>query len=119
MLTTSLINIVIYKLLIDRNIHYSLSTTISFIIAVSFAYLINLKLVFRSKAISLKDVVFETFNFFLTRIGTYLFDLVGLIIMIEFLNLEPFFSKIFLNVLIIGMNYLLSRVVVFKDMGYP
>jgi len=56
---------------------------------------------------------------FLARIGTYLFDLAGLVVMVQFLNLEPFFSKVFLNVLIIGLNYLLSRIAVFKDMGYP
>lgn len=109
----------IYKLLIDQNIHYSLSTTISFIIAVSFAYYTNRKWVFRSKAVLPKDVTFETINFFLARIGTYMFDLAGLVVMVQFLNLEPFFSKVFLNVLIIGLNYVLSRVAVFKDMGYP
>jgi Predicted membrane protein len=108
----------LYKLLIDRGINYIFSTTISFFIAVSVAYYTNRKWVFRSKAFLLRDIAYESLNFFLARLGTYLFDLLGLVVMIQFLHLDPLYSKIFLNVLIIGFNYLLSKMVIFDDLSY-
>lgn len=106
-----------YKLLIERGLHYIPSTTISFVVAVSFAYYTNRKWVFQSKAWLLIDIAHETLNFFLARFGTYLFDLVGLVVMIQFLHLDPLFSKILLNGFIIGINYFVSRKIVFNDLG--
>lgn len=111
---TTLVNLVIYKILIDMGIHYTVSTTIAFIIAVSVAFWTNRTWVFRSQSRGLKAIFREMTSFFSVRIVTYFVDLFGLIMLIELLHLDEFLSKIIINVLVVVLNYLLSRFVVFQ-----
>jgi putative flippase GtrA len=111
---TTLVNLLIFKLLIDAGIHYTISTTIAFIVAVSVAFWTNRTWVFSSQSQGLKSIFREMTSFFSVRIFTYFVDLAGLIILIELIRMDPFISKILLNGLVIILNYLLSRFVVFK-----
>lgn len=111
---TTLVNLLVFKLLIDAGIHYTISTTIAFIVAVSVAFWTNRTWVFSSRTRGLKAIFREMTSFFSVRIFTYFVDLVGLIILIELIQMDPFISKILLNVLVIILNYLLSRFVVFQ-----
>jgi len=110
---TTVINLIIYKILIDRGVHYTISTTIAFIVAVIVAFYTNRKWVFSSNATGRK-VFKEMIMFFTVRIGTYLFDLIGLIFLIQVLDLGAFISKIIVNGGVIILNYILSKTLVFK-----
>jgi len=112
-LLTTVINLIIYKILIDRGVHYTISTTIAFIVAVIVAFYTNRKWVFSSNATGRK-VFKEMIMFFTVRIGTYLFDLIGLIFLIQVLDLGAFISKIIVNGGVIILNYILSKTLVFK-----
>lgn len=111
---TTLVNLVIYKLLLDMGIHYTISTTIAFIVAVSVAFWTNRTWVFRSQSRGIKAIFREMTSFFSVRILTYFVDVIGLIILIELVHMGEFVSKIIVNVLVVVLNYLLSRFVVFQ-----
>ena len=111
---TTLVNLVIYKLLLDLGVHYTISTTIAFVIAVSVAFWTNRTWVFRSQSRGIKGIFREMTSFFSVRILTYFVDVIGLIILIELVHMGAFVSKIVINVLVVVLNYLLSRFVVFQ-----
>jgi putative flippase GtrA len=112
---TTLINLLIYKLLIDIGIHYTVSTTIAFIAAVSVAFWTNRIWVFRSQSRGLKAIFREMTSFFSVRMMTYFIDIMGLILLIEIFRVDEFISKILVNGLVVVLNYLLSRFVVFQS----
>ncbi len=112
-LLTTIINLTTYKLLIDRGIHYTISTSIAFVIAVSVAFYTNRRWVFESQ-VEGRGILKELLLFFSVRIGTYFFDLIGLILMIQFLHMDKFISKIIVNFGVIILNYILSKLLVFK-----
>ena len=111
---TTLVNLVIYKLLLDLGIHYTISTTIAFVIAVSVAFWTNRTWVFRSQSRGIKGIFREMTSFFSVRILTYFVDVIGLIILIELVHMGAFVSKIVINVLVVVLNYIFSRFVVFQ-----
>lgn len=109
---TTVVNLMIYKLLIDSGVHYTLSTTIAFVVAVMVAFYTNRRWVFASREKG-KRLYREMLLFFTVRIGTYVFDLIGLTIMIQLLYMDKFISKLIVNVGVIVLNYILSKFVVF------
>ena len=110
---TTVINLTIYKLLIDLGVHYAVSTTVAFVVAVMVAFYTNRRWVFSSQVAD-RSMFKEMALFFSVRIGTYLFDLIGLILLIQFLSMDEFISKLIVNVGVVVLNYILSKWVVFK-----
>ncbi len=110
---TTVVDLLVYKILLDLGVHYTISTTIAFVAAVMVAFYTNRRWVFSSKTKG-KQVLREIGLFFSVRIGTYVFDLIGLIIMIQFLQVDKFISKVIVNFGVIVLNYILSKWVVFK-----
>lgn len=111
---TTLVNLLIFKVLIDRGIHYTISTTIAFVVAVTVAFWTNRTWVFRSQSQGLKAIFREMTSFFSVRILTYFVDIIGLVVLIELVHIDEFISKIIINVFVVVLNYLLSRFVVFQ-----
>ena len=109
---TTLINIVSYSLLYySFGVSNTLSTIISWVLSVVFAYVTNKIWVFESKN---KSTIKEAAEFFLSRLSTGLFDLLVMYIFVELLMLEGGIIKVISNVLVIILNYLLSKLFVFK-----
>lgn len=115
---TTVVNLTIYKLLIDAGVHYTISTTAAFVVAVIVAFYTNRKWVFSSQVVG-KSVLKEMGLFFAVRVGTYFFDLIGLILMIQLLHMDEFVSKLIVNGGVIVLNYILSKRVVFKSEADP
>jgi putative flippase GtrA len=113
---TTLINIATYKILIDRNIYYIISNFIAFIVSVIFAYITNKKWVFCSTANTSIQILEEFIKFIVTRITTFLFDFFGIICLIELFDFNKFYSKVFVSIVVIILNYLFSKKIVFSTM---
>ena len=113
---TTLVNIISYYIFAHvLNCSVMFSTIISWVLAVLFAYLTNRKLVFDSKASTKKDVVKEIISFFSCRIFTGIIDWVGMYVLVEKLHLNDMVIKIILNIIVIILNYIFSKLIVFKD----
>lgn len=113
---TTLVNIVTYKILIDRNIYYMISNFIAFVVSVIFAYVTNKKWVFYSRANTSIKILQEFIRFLVTRITTFLFDFFGIISLIELFHFNKFYSKVFVSIVVIILNYSFSKKIVFSNM---
>ncbi len=112
---TTVSNIALYWLLLRIGIDYKISNIISIIFAIIFAYLLNKFLVFKSKTDNASKLSKEVLKFALSRGFTMLLDYFGLVFMVEVLALNNFYSKIFITMVVIILNYILGKNIVFKS----
>ena len=111
---TTVISIVIYAVCISAGFNVALSNTVSTIAAVSFAFVTNKLWVFESKDLSIKTTRRELTKFLGGRGLTYLIETGMLIFLVDYLGLHPIICKNFTQIVIIVLNYLISKLVVFK-----
>lgn len=88
-----------------------LLSVISWVVGVVFGYFMNRKFVFKSKE---PDIWKEFLQFSGGRVSTWLLDMVMMVLMVNLLKINEAFSKIFVSVLVMIGNYLISKLFVFK-----
>ena len=91
-----------------------LSTTIAWFAAVIFAYFTNKVFVFHSKTTGLKELLREAGMFFGARALTYLIDLGGMILLVDWLHVSGGISKILCNIIVLILNYVFSKLFIFN-----
>lgn len=89
---------------------------ISWIVGVVFGYVMNRKYVFKSKE---PDVMKEFLQFSGGRVSTWALDAVMMVLMVNLLSINEAFSKIFVSVLVMIGNYLISKLFVFRKTENP
>lgn len=87
-----------------------INTSISWICAVIFAFFMNKYIVFNNNKRSIKQAI----SFFLARILTYLIEVTIMYITVEILLQNEYVMKIIAQVIIIILNYILSKFIIFK-----
>ena len=90
-----------------------IANVLSWIIAVTFAYLTNRKYVFKSKAQGSKRIK-EIINFFLARISSLLVELLFMYVTVTVLSYNDFICKIIAQAIVIIFNYVCSKLIIFK-----
>lgn len=106
--STVLVNIISYKLLSIYVWDTLLSNTVAFLLSVLYAYFTNSIFVFGVKC------TWKNFReFFGMRIGTILIDNGGMMLLI-WLGFNDMIAKCVVNVIIIGLNYIFSKLFIFK-----
>lgn len=92
------------------------SNLIAFIISVIFAYIVNKEYVFETKWEGIQNVFKEFSSFVISRIGTGLLcDILIFAFMINILNINDVISKIFTQILVVILNYIIGKWFVFKQ----
>lgn len=92
------------------------SNLIAFIISVIFAYVVNKEYVFETKWEGIQNVFKEFSSFVISRIGTGLLcDILIFAFMINILNINDVISKIFTQILVVILNYIVGKWFVFKQ----
>ena len=107
---TTIINILTFSIMELLTTNLLFNNTVAWICSVLFAFVTNRNIVFQSKGNKLK----ELFLFFGARIVSLLFDNALIFILIEKLMLNNILSKIIVNVFVVVINYILSKLIVFK-----
>lgn len=110
---TTLVNYVVYFLLLKIHSHWLIANSISWIFAVLFAYYTNKRYVFKST----NDVKKEFISFILLRFMTLLIENICLYLLIDLLNLQPMISKVCVSFITILSNYILCKFKIFKEEG--
>lgn len=90
------------------------STVIAWITAVLLAYVTNRKWVFHSQAEGIKEIVQELVSFFACRLATGVVDWACMFIFVDLLHFNDVIIKAAANVLVIILNYVASKLVIFK-----
>ena len=111
---TTLVNIVVYFACSCLKFSTAESTLTAWIISVLFAYITNRKYVFDSKSQGVKSVFKEISNFFLSRFATGLLDLAVMLLFVDILNFNGMLIKVISNIVVIILNYVLGKFLVFK-----
>ncbi len=94
-----------------NDIQLQIANIISWIVSVGFAYITNRKFVFLSKN---KDIIKELFAFVGSRITTLLIDMGLMFILVSVCNFNDKIIKLIVQIVIIILNYILSKLLVFK-----
>lgn len=112
---TTLINIVSYFFLYDC-LHVSnvISTSIAQVVSILFAYITNKLWVFDSKSWKFSVICYEVVSFFGFRALSALFDIGFMWITVSLLSLWPLGMKITSNVVVVILNYLASKLFIFR-----
>ena len=127
---TTLVNILVYYLLADiASIYYLIANVIAWVVSVLFAFVTNKIFVFESKSWKASIVLPEMGGFFLARIATGVVDMVLMWLLIDVCLLGEMkfarpmtavtlsgemFAKILVNVVVIVLNYVASKLWIFR-----
>lgn len=93
----------------------TVSNVIAWVIAVAFAYLTNKPFVFRSHDWSMKTVVPELGKFLGCRIGSGVMETLIILLTVDCLHWNGNVMKLFTNVLVVIVNYIGSKLLVFTE----
>ena len=112
---TTLVNVVVYWVA-AHPLHLGVmpSTILAWLLAVLFAYVTNRKWVFHSEAKDAGAVLKEMASFFACRLATGVVDWLCMYIFVDVLKWNDMVIKIAANVLVIILNYVASKLIIFK-----
>lgn len=96
----------------SNTLYLQIANVISWVISVTFAYFTNRKYVFKLKEnINIKEVV----KFYLSRLTTLFIDMILMQIFVIRLKLNDKIIKLVVQFIVIVLNYVLSKFLVFKS----
>lgn len=111
---TTLINIVVYAVCARWLGLDTLQANASALtISILFAYITNKLFVFESKTDTMKEVFREFFSFIACRLGTGALDMVFMFVSVDILGFYDVAMKILSNIIVIVLNYVFSKLVIF------
>lgn len=112
---TTVINIVSYSLLFEVfGISNVVSNIIAWILSVLFAFITNKLWVFESKSFDFKILMKELGSFTACRAATGVLDLGIMFVGVDLLKGPAIILKIASNIIVIILNYVMSKIFVFK-----
>lgn len=112
---TTVVNIVTYNVCYyNLELSNTLSNILAWILAVTFAYLTNKVWVFESKSWAWDVLKREVPAFISCRLATGVLDIVIMYIAVDVMGGHAMIMKIISNVLVIILNYVFSKLVIFK-----
>lgn len=112
---TTIVNIAVYSLCYDfLSIANVPSTVIAWFFSVVIAYITNKLFVFDSKSFRLDVLIKEVISFFSCRLLTGIMDVIIMYVAVDICSLNSMLWKIISNILVIILNYIAGRLIVFK-----
>ena len=118
---STVVNIVSYALgsyllfisITDEALKVNISEIFAFVVALIFAYWVNKTIVFNSKCENIKSLIKEIFSFTSCRIFTEIIS-IGLMNLAVIINMNDIIMKIIANIVVIVLNFVLSKLIIFK-----
>ncbi len=116
---TTAVNIAVYWLMAHPvGLKTVPSTVTAWVAAVLFAYVTNRKWVFHSEAHTWKEIRREIASFFVSRLSTGVLDWVCMLLFVDFLWFNDVKVKVLVNVMVIILNYIISKRIVFRSKNH-
>lgn len=111
---TTLVNYLSFHILCNIiGIEDLTANAIAWVLAVSFAYVVNAKLVFLQKKDSVKGEAIKITKFFGARILTFIVEEAGMLVFVKICGYNNLVVKACLAVVVIILNYILSKLYIF------
>lgn len=111
---STLINILTFFICRQFELSIVVSNMIAWTTAVIFAFITNKLIVFDSKNMDKKVVMKETIGFFIARVISLGIDMGIIHLMIDVMKIHEIISKIVSNIVVIIVNYIFSKMFIFK-----
>lgn len=112
---TTIISITSYAIFTNFfNISILLSNVLSWILSVLFAFITNKLFVFKSKKSDIKESIIECIKFYTSRLFSLGVESLILYVGASLLHINDMIVKIFAQVIVIVLNYILSKILVFQ-----
>ena len=114
-LMTTVVNYAVFYLFLDVfSAAYQVANAVALIVSVAFAFAVNKQFVFASKSWSKEVLKKELPAFLSARAVSGLIDLGSMWLLVDALAVTPKLAKILVNVLIITLNYVFSKIYLFR-----
>lgn len=114
-LGTTAVNMIAYEVTYNRiGICNLISTIIAWVLAVVFAFITNKLFVFDSKSLAWEKVKYELVTFLTCRLITGIFDVIIMFVAVDMMDWNSLVWKFVSNVLVTVLNYIASKLVIFK-----
>ena len=84
---------------------------ISWIAAVTFAYVANRKHVFQSTN---RNILKEAAAFYCSRVGTLVIEMILMLVLVSLLKMNDKIAKLITQFVVMALNYIISKFLVFK-----
>ncbi|WP_297979628.1 GtrA family protein [uncultured Methanobrevibacter sp.] len=109
---TTLVNIMVYLFFVKLfSVNYIISNILAWFFSVLFAYITNRLWVFESQN---DNIIKECFLFFGGRLFSGVVDTGMMILFIDILCFGDFISKVIIQVFVVVLNYVISKLLIFK-----
>jgi putative flippase GtrA len=112
---TTIVNFVSYEGLYRLLKSNLTANWMAWVIAVTFAYLVNKWRVFRSRSNSLTDELAKMVKFYGARLVSLGVEQLGMYVFVERLGIYRWLGKGALSIIVIILNYIFSKLYIFKD----
>ena len=112
---TTVVNIVAYFIftrLLSLNAYTS--NILAWFLSVLFAFITNKLYVFESKNKNMKIILKESISFFAFRLLSLVMDMGCMYVMLSIFSWNDLIAKIITNILVIILNYIFSKLFIFK-----
>lgn len=111
----TLINVASFYLLYHiLHMHLLVANVLAWLFAFVFAFITNKIWVFESKEWKSQTTIKETLEFLFARLTTLLVDSVLMWLFIDIITMNELISKIFVNIIVIVINYFASKFWIFR-----
>lgn len=111
---TTLVNFISYESLYRIGLSNLTANWIAWVIAVTFAYLVNKWGVFRSRSENAKVEISKIGKFYGARLVSLGVEQVGIYVFVERLGYYRWLIKVALSLIVIIINYIFSKLYIFK-----
>jgi putative flippase GtrA len=112
---TTIVNVVVYTGLTRlAGVPYLWSNAVAWLASVAFAFVTNKLWVFESKSTDRKVVAYELSTFITARLASGLLDTGLMYVAVGVAHAPDLWSKVFVNVVVVIVNYAFSKFVVFR-----
>lgn len=112
---TTLVNFLVYYPLTNLlGINATVSNVIAWAVSVAFAFVTNKPFVFKSMDWSASVVIPELYKFVGTRLGSGLLETAMIFLLVDLLGLDGNIIKLAVSILVVIINYVGSKLIVFK-----
>ena len=111
--------VVHYVMHSEKDFAYIEANVISWVCAVTFAFVTNKRFVFESEATDKKMVLRELTTFAGGRLGTLLVDEALMVLFVTVLSFPEMVAKIIVQVVVVVLNYFISKWIVFRKPADP
>lgn len=113
---TTLVNFVSYYILRRfTELDFNVANILSILVSILFAYFTNSRFVFESQANTFKQRFNEFVKFISARISTLLVEVGGVWFLVSIVGIDDLLSKMLITVMVLVLNYILSKFLVFRS----